>query len=269
MTFICPTCGIDPEKGKRPYSRSGLPSVTTVTSVCDIDSSALLWWASGCAAAKAVDTTEWRSKSRDDAYNILRRAFDEDREGKAANGTVIHHFLDHWQLGENIDFTDQPGLEPYIDAAENWWMKYKPEVSYAEKILCIEGPSFVVGTTDCVGTLEIDGERVSVLWDYKTVANAKKNYPPKLSAIAQVGAYANGRIIDWETFKKVKSSPIEYINSCERINVDHVAIVEFRSDGRYRMTLLKNDDMVQNLWRSAVSHYLTVKSVSNDNGAWI
>jgi hypothetical protein len=141
---------------------------------------------------------------RDFFLNNTKEQADKLLHDAALQGSKIHHAIELMLLGESINpsgFTrkqvERLGkcedelvkylLLPLTDKEdkmltgfENWWEKFKPITIYSEKE--IHSPRGYAGTMDWMGTIEIKGERVTCIVDWKTGKGLYKSYDLQVSS---------------------------------------------------------------------------------------
>ena len=241
MKTVCgyPGCGLD--TGSRPYSRSGIPSVTTIIDLANFDDKARKFsWAAGEKAAVAAvhRTQDWwemattvrgEACSQDHkvepglcpACKYLRSQFHWDTEKKKHLGSHLHHLALSWALGEDI-VTDEL-LDPYIDGLEGFYELYKPQWEGLEQTVYMHSTAReYVGTFDALAVLECpihSGTQCRWLLDIKTgMGRWLKEWALQLAAYR----YAN-EITEWRDGKQFAR--------CAMPMVAHTGVIWLRDTG--------------------------------------
>lgn len=193
MARNCKVCGAD-TSGHRPYAKrqTGVPSVSTISSLLDDGKSSSFGWAASAIAAEfavhypealeaLAPATDWtdpatgetgpcdhKAKQYCPRCQHLRRLHSQVWSGKADLGTHVHHLAMSWALGESIDV--DPQSESYIDALERFYLNHEPDWARIEVTVLYDEPKShaYTGQYDADGTITYQGERRSVILDIKT-----------------------------------------------------------------------------------------------------
>jgi hypothetical protein len=247
-----PGCGLD--VGARPYARSGIPSVTTVIGLLNLDERArkFAWNAAEAAAVTGVHRTkDWwelpqtvrnQPCSQDHhvepglckACKFLRSEFDRRWREKAAIGEHIHHLAVSWAKGEDVE--SDATVDPYLDGLEAWYAEVTPQWTELERTIYYQSATReYVGTFDAICELPCDCNiasawgRCSWLVDLKTGSGQwDLEWSLQLSAYR----YAKSRT-DWAGGKQkvVGKMPL----------VAHTGVLWLHDDGRAELVPVQTD----------------------------
>lgn len=149
-----------------------------------------------------------QDKTREQAQKLLVDAGNQ--------GSKIHHTIELVLMGDEIlpsGFTEEQieklgitdyDLKRYLQKSFSktedkmmkgffeWWEKFKPETISSEQQIYSKKYKYA-GTMDWLGTIEIKGERVLIICDWKTGRGLYKNYDLQISSYLHAYAEMNPR----------------------------------------------------------------------------
>lgn len=161
---------------------------TSVTALTGLLPKNLTWWAGNAVANCALDErTRWQAmKTRDEAYEYVRRAHDRIKSSAADVGTEVHRFVEARNLGKPMPTVPLP-LKARMTHFGQFLEDFAPETIAAETKVYHRGDRdayndlhLYAGTLDMIA--RIDGQMAVV--DIKT---GKAVWP---EAALQINAYA-------------------------------------------------------------------------------
>ena len=188
----------------RMYSRDrgGTPEVPSITTVLDVLNQNMEWWEALCATRLAMEHAEalasilhmpdgperWdRNRA---AKDWLQGAAERDRNEASRRGDFVHDYAETWglhQLGEATSndvarqeaLCERAGVSDHLRHFHAFWDHWNPTVLQPEATVWNKTVGYA-GTTDLICTIEVDGENVVTVMDWKTKKGLyKRNGAPK------------------------------------------------------------------------------------------
>lgn len=186
----------------RPYSRSGIPSVTQVINCFSIEDKAMaMSYSAANITAESGDRREFRT--RWDRKRLL--------------GTRVHAMAVDWAAGNPVDSDDL--TDPYMDGLASFYDEYQPEWLHLEQTVGYNvNPRRYVGSFDAIA--EIRGEKHLI--DLKTTGRGIETH--LIDWTLQLSAYRwAGYLSSWEdgTERMITRMP----------SVAHTSILWLKDDG--------------------------------------
>lgn len=180
-------------------TRGGDLEVPSITTVLDVLNQHMEWWEARCAVDAAwewahriveikANTGDWRTERN--AKDWMRSAATRDRDDAAARGDFVHDYAEIWALktigqATQDDLNRQRalcaanGVGEYLPHFHDFWDTWNPRVVMPEATVWNSSVGYA-GTTDLLCQIEVDGQMVNVVADYKTKRGLfKRNGEPK------------------------------------------------------------------------------------------
>jgi len=180
-------------------TRGGELEVPSITTVLDVLNQHMEWWEARCAVDAAwewahriveikASENDWRTERK--AKDWMRAAAERDRDASAARGDFVHDYAETWalmtigqatqaDLDHHRQLCEANGAAEYLPHFHKFWEDWQPQVVMPEATVWNSTVGYA-GTTDLLFQIQINGEPVNVVGDYKTKkALYKRNGEPK------------------------------------------------------------------------------------------
>lgn len=180
-------------------TRGGQLEVPSITTVLDVLNQHMEWWEARCAVDAAWDWAhrivaikeqggDWRMERK--AKDWMKAAAERDRDDSAARGDYVHDYAETWALmtigqatqadvDEHRAQCEANGVAAFLPHFHQFWEDWQPEVVMPEATVWNHTVGYA-GTTDLLCRVNVQGQPVNVVGDYKTKkALFKRNGEPK------------------------------------------------------------------------------------------
>lgn len=180
-------------------TRGGTLEVPSITTVLDVLNQHMEWWEARCAVEEAwkwahriveikADSGDWRTERN--AKDWMKAAAERDRGTSSARGDYVHDYAETWALmtigqatqadvDEHRAQCEENGAGAFLPHFHQFWDDWQPEVVMPEATVWNSTFGYA-GTTDLLCRINVQGQKVNVVGDYKTKkALFKNNGEPK------------------------------------------------------------------------------------------
>lgn len=183
-------------------TRGGALEVPSITTVLDVLNQHMEWWEARCAVGSAFQYADrlariaampngpekWQQERK--AKDWLEASATRDRDDAAARGDYVHDYAEAWALmtvgqgsQEEVDrhraLCEENGVGEYLPHFHRFWEDWNPTVVMPEATVWNSTVGYA-GTTDLLCQIEVEGQAVNVVADYKTKRGLyKRNGEPK------------------------------------------------------------------------------------------
>lgn len=179
-------------------TRGGTLEVPSITTVLDVLNQHMEWWEARCAVEAAWDYAQriveikdqgdWRVERQ--AKDWMKASAERDRDDAAARGDFVHDYAETWALmtigqatQEDVDKhrvqCEENGAGAFLPHFHQFWDDWQPEVVMPEATVWNSTVGYA-GTTDLLCRVNVQGQKVNVVGDYKTKKGLfKRNGEPK------------------------------------------------------------------------------------------